>query len=100
MLPNIQPSILFRERGKKLLTIGKNSLDEFGLMIVECGESDFLSSCYGPSIENQSNEVIYNIVLNHILKRWDKSKTQLHPSSISVTPEEHISIQVCCIILK
>ena len=63
-------------------------------------ESDFISSCYGISMENQSNEVMSKMVLTHILKRWDESKTQLHPSSISMTPIEHISLNVCCIILK
>ena len=63
-------------------------------------ESYFLSSWYGTSIENKSNEVISKMVLNHILKRWDESNTQLHPSYISMTPPEHIYLKVCCIILK
>ena len=63
-------------------------------------ESDFISSCYGISMENQSNEVMSKMVLTHILKRWDESKTQLHPSSIAITPTEHIYLKVCCIILK
>ena len=63
-------------------------------------ESDFLSSCYGPSMKNQSNEVISKMVLTHLLKHWDENKTQLHPSSIAMTPTEQISLKVCCIILK
>ena len=67
---------------------------------LDSDESDFISSCYGPSIENQSNEDIYKVVLTYLLKHWDKSKTQSHPSSIFMTPAEHISLQVCCIIMK
>ena len=63
-------------------------------------ESDFLSRCYGPSMENQSNEVMSKMVLTYFLKPWDESKTQSHPSSIAMTPVEHISLKVCCIILK
>ena len=59
-----------------------------------------LSICYGPSMENQSNEVISNMVLTHLLKRWDENKTRLHPSSIAMTLAEHISLKVYCIILK
>ena len=67
---------------------------------LDSDESDFLSICYGPSMENQSNEVISKMVLTHLLKRLDESKTQLDPSSIAMTPEEHISLKVCSIVLK
>ena len=35
MLTNIQPSIIFRERGKKQLTYRKNSFDDFKVMIAD-----------------------------------------------------------------
>ena len=57
-------------------------------------ESDIISSCFGTSIENQSNEVMSNTVLTNILNRWDESKTQLHTSSIATTLAEHISPKV------
>ena len=63
-------------------------------------ESDVLSICYGQSMENRSNEVISKIVLTHLLKRWDENTTRLHPSSIAMTPAEHIYLKICCIILK
>ena len=84
----------------------KNSFDDFRGLIVDppsklnSDESDFLSSCYGPSMENKSNEVISKMLLTHLLKRWDENKTQSHPSSIAMTPSEHISLKVCCIIMK
>ena len=59
---------------------------------LDSDESDFLSSCYGPSIENQSNEVISKMVLTRIFKHWDENKTQSHPISISMTPTEHIPL--------
>ena len=40
------------------------------------------------------------MVLTHILKCWDEIKTQLHPSSIAMTPAEHISLKFSCVILK
>ena len=49
-------------------------------------ESDFISGCYSPLMKSQSNEVIYKMVLTHILKHWDESKTQLHPISIAMNP--------------
>ena len=67
---------------------------------LDSDESDFLSCCYDPSMENKSNEVISKAVLTHMLKRWYESKTQSHPSSIAMTPAEHIYLKVCCIILK
>ena len=69
------------------------------LLKLNSEESDFLSSCFGTSMENQSNEVISKMVLTYLLKRWDKSETQLPPSSIDTTPEEHIYIKVFCIIM-
>ena len=51
-------------------------------------------------MENQSNEVISNMVLTRLLKRWGEIKTQLHPSSIAMNPTEHIHLKVCCIVLK
>ena len=63
-------------------------------------ESYVLSSCYGPSMEKQSNEVIPKMLLTHLLKSWDENKTQSHPSSISMTLVEHISLKVCCNIMK
>ena len=67
---------------------------------LDSDESYFRSSCYDSSMEIQSNEFISKMVLTNLLKYWDESKTELHPSSISVTPEEHISLKVYCIILK
>ena len=67
---------------------------------LDSDEPDFISICYGPSIENQSNEVISKLVLTNILKPWDENKTQLNPSSIARTPAEHISLKVFWIILK
>ena len=67
---------------------------------LDSDESDFLSICYGQSMENQSNEVISKMVLTHVLKRWDESETQLYLSSVAMTPAEHIYLKVCCIILK
>ena len=49
-------------------------------------ESDILSSYFGISRGNQSNEVISNMVLTHLLKRWDETKTQLHPSFSAMNP--------------
>ena len=98
VLQNIQPIILFRERGKNKLTIG--IFDDLRLMLVDppqklnSEESDIISSCFGTSIENQSNEVMSNTVLTNILNRWDESKTQLHTSSIATTLAEHISPKV------
>ena len=37
-------------------------------------------------MENQSNEVMSKIVLTHLLKRWDESKTQLHTTFIDMNP--------------
>ena len=51
-------------------------------------------------MENQSNEVISKMVLTHHLPFWGENKTHLHSSSIAMTPEEHISLKVCCIIMK
>ena len=40
------------------------------------------------------------MVLTHLLKRWYEDKNWSHPSFIAMTPAEHISLKVCCIILK
>ena len=96
---------LQRKRQKKV-GYRKETFDDFMLMIVDpppklnSEESNFISSCYGPSMENQSNEVISKMLLTHLLKRWYESKTEFHPTSIEMTPVEHISPKVCCIILK
>ena len=60
VIPNIQPSILFRERGKTNDYRNK-TFDEFRLMILDptpkmnSEESDIISICFGTSIENRSN---------------------------------------------
>ena len=63
-------------------------------------ESAFLSICYNQSMENKPNEVISKMVLTHILKCWEESKTQFHPSYTSIFPLEKISLKLCFIILK
>ena len=58
LLPNIQPSILFRERGKKIV-YRKKTFDHFRFMIVDppqkmnSEESYFISRCFGTPMENQ-----------------------------------------------
>ena len=49
-------------------------------------ESNIIFSSCDISSENQQNEVISNMLLTHILKGWDESKTQLNPSFSSMTP--------------
>ena len=63
-------------------------------------ESNFVSSCYGPSTENQSNEVISKMVSTNLLKLWDESKTNLHPSSIAMTTAEHSSLKFFVLLLN
>ena len=63
-------------------------------------DSELLSNFYGQSMKNQSNEDISNMLLTHLLKRWDQNKTQLHPSSTAITSEERIYLKVCSIVLK
>ena len=63
-------------------------------------ESTIISDSVGISSENISNEVISKIVLPHLLNHWDKSNSQLYPSSIAMNLPEHISLKICSIILK
>ena len=80
--------------------------DDFRLMIVdppqklESNESDILSSCFGTSRENLSNEVISKMVSTNLIKRWAEIKTPSHPRFFAMTPSENIYIKVCCIIMK
>ena len=67
---------------------------------LDSDESELLSNCYGQSMKNQLNEDISKMVLTHLLKRWDQNKTQLHPSSTTITSAERISLKVCSIILR
>ena len=57
-------------------------------------ESDILSSFFGISRGNQSNEVISKMALTHHLKRWEESKSQSHPRFSAMTPLENISLRV------
>ena len=43
---------------------------------LDSDESEAISICYDQSMKNQSNEVISNMKLTHILKRWYRNKTQ------------------------
>ena len=56
-------------------------------------ESDILSSYFGISRGNQSNEVISKMVLTHLLKSWEEIKTQSHPSFYAMTPSEKILLR-------
>ena len=95
-----------QKKRQKKVDYRNNLFYGFRLMIVDppptsnSDESDVLSICYVPSMENQSNEVISKMVLTRLLKRWDDSKTWSHPSSIAMTLSEHIIVKVCCIIMK
>ena len=63
-------------------------------------ESNIIPSSFGISSENNSNEVISNMLLTQILKRSEESKTQLHPRSSETSPLEHMSLKLLCIVLK
>ena len=56
-------------------------------------ESNILSSSFGISRGNQSNEVISKMVLTHLLKSWEEIKTQSHPSFYAMTPSEKILLR-------
>ena len=63
-------------------------------------ESNILPDSFGISRKNQSNEVISKMVLTHILKHCEESKTQSYHGFSAMTPPTNIYIKVCCIILK
>ena len=63
-------------------------------------ESNILSIYFGISSEKQSNEVISKMVLTNLLKSWEESKNYSNPRSSAMNPSEHISLKLCCIILK
>ena len=94
------------KRHKISVDYRNKSFDDSKLMILDpppnlySQESKIPSGSIGISSENQSNEVISYMVLTHILKHWDESNTHSYPSSISMTPPEHISLKLCSIILK
>ena len=56
-------------------------------------ESNNHSNYFDISSENLSNGVISKMILTHILKGWDESKTQLHPSFSSMTPLEQMFLK-------
>ena len=49
-------------------------------------ESNIISSSFRISRGKKSNEVISKMVLTHILKHWEESKTQSHPRFSAITP--------------
>ena len=62
---------------------------------IDSEQSNIPTRSFVISSENQPNEVISNMVLTHILKRWEESKTQSHPRFSAMTPPEHISLNIC-----
>ena len=96
---------LQRKRQKKVNYM-ENSFDDFKLMVVypspklHIDDLVIISKCDVPGIKKGTNEVISKRVLTHLLKRWDQNKTQSHPSSIALSPAEHVSLKVCKFFLK
>ena len=105
LLPNIQPIVLFRERGKKV-DYRYKTFDDFSLMIIDpppkmnSEKSDIISRCFVTSRENQSSEVMSKMLLNDLLKRREESKTPSHTRFSAMTAPEKISLKVFWIILK
>ena len=105
VLPKKTKHTLHRKR-QKTVDYRDKSFDEFRLMIVglppklDIKKSKILSSSFDISRGNKSNEVISNMVLTHLLKRWVESKTQSHPRLSAMTPSGNISLKYCCIIMK
>ena len=102
---NIQPSILFREKVKKRLTIGSNHL----LVQVNNCRPTPKTVQWGIKyyfyifwhINRKSIKWSYiRDGINSYLKRWEESKTQSHPRLSAMTPPENIYLKVCFIILK
>ena len=81
-----------QRKRQKQLNKGGNNLNEFRLMIVdpppklEIEESTILSSSFGISRGNQSNEVISKMVLTSLFKHWEESKTHSHSRFSTMTP--------------
>ena len=71
--------------------------DDFRLLIIDphpkmdSEESNIISSSFGISRENKSNEVISKMLLTHILKRWEEIKTQPHTRFSDMTTSEKTS---------
>ena len=97
---------LQKNRQKFSVDYRDKSFANFRLIIVDPPpkldneESNILSSYFGISSENQSNEFIFKMLLTNHLKNWEEGKTQSHTSSSAMSPSEHISLKLCCIILK
>ena len=63
-------------------------------------ESYIISSNFCITRGNKSNEVISRMILTHLLKRWEESKTQSNPRLSAMNTSKNISLEVCCIIMK
>ena len=70
----------------------RGKIDDFRLMTVDpppklnSEESYIFSSCFVTSMENQSNELISNMALTNLLKRWEENNSPSHPRLSDMSP--------------
>ena len=86
-----------RKRQKNLLNIPKKT-NNFMLVIVDtppniCNEErNILGDSFVSSTVNKSDELVFQRVLNHLLKCWNENKTHKYPSSTAMSQPENIPL--------
>ena len=89
-----------RKRRKKLNDYSQKSIDDFELVLVTPSpkltdqEKRCVRNSFDASSQYQCIETNSKIILTHVLRRWDENRSNAHPSTSSLTPDETVALKI------
>ena len=97
---------LQRKRRKKIHDYSQKSINDFELVLVKPSpkltdqEKKDVRNCFNASSQDKCIENKTNRILTHVLRRWDKNKSNAHPSTCALTPADTVHLKIYSIELK
>ena len=91
---------LQRKQRKKIQDYSQKSINDFELVLVKTSpnltdqDKKHVRNYFDASSQDQCIGTNLKIILTHVLRRWDETKYNAHPSTCALTPDETIALKI------
>ena len=95
-----------RKRRKKMHDYSQKSIDDFELVFVTPfpkltdQEKKSVRNCFNASSQDQSIENTSKRIMTRVLRRWKEDKSNTHPSTSAMIPDETVALKIYTIELN
>ena len=97
---------LQRKRKKSVITYSNHSLDEIQIILVSPSptltsfEKEVIETSFGRTSQQYSTEINSKTMLTHLIRHWYENKPISYPKENTISPPDHVALNIFSIELK